>query len=170
MTGEQASSVYQGFYGEMPMPATSFDTSTAALKSVDVVPDVLSDGENSTIVKRANRMNGYVASAGFSDRFNPNPPMYLSPYSSKFQPKTIGFIVDYVLNACLYRAGAPAGVGLPGRAHPYWSFRVDQLVTRSSGGPGPAQMTTPQRRFARVQTIPRYSTMPQSYPTESAQA
>jgi hypothetical protein len=163
----QASSVYQGFYGELPMPATSFVTSTSTLKSLDIVPSVGSATQNA-VVKRANNMKGYIASAGFSDRYNPIPQMYLSPYSSKFQPKTIGYLIDYVLNSFLYRAGGvPVGIGRPGRVTPNLSTRVDQLVTRSTGGPGPSFMM-PAPRFKKVQTVPRYSTMPQAYNTESA--
>jgi hypothetical protein len=162
----QASSVYQGFYGEMPMPATTFVTSTSALKSLDIVPSV-SPATKAPVVNRANNMQGYIASAGFSDRYNPMPQMYMSPYSSKFQPKTIGYLIDYVLNSFLYRAGVPVGIGRPGRATPNLSTRVDQLVTRSTGGPGPSFMM-PAPRFKKVQTVPRYSTMPQAYNTESA--
>ena len=168
MTGEQASSVYQGFYGEMPMPATAYEMSTAAIHSKDVVPSVVPNSANAAIVRRGNRRNGYFATDGTNDRISPCPPMYESPYSSKFQELLIGPIVNYVQNACLYRAGYPAASVMNGGLHNLaLSTRVDQLVTRQTGGPGPAAMT-PYPRFNRVQNVPRYATMPKSYPTESA--
>jgi hypothetical protein len=167
MNAGQASSVYQGFYGELPMPATSFVTSTTAVKSVDIVPSVGATTD-AAIVDRSNRMNGYLATGGFSERDTGIPQMYNSPYSSKFQPLTVGWIVNYVINACLYRAGYPAATVMNGgRRNMALSTRVDQLVTRSSGGPGPAQMTSAPK-FKRVQTVPRFSTMPQAYPTQGA--
>lgn len=171
MTGEEASTVYlegAGAYPEMPMPATHFVTSTAALTSLDVVPSV-NVLTNPGIVDRSDKMVGYHATAGQQD-FVPGPTPAPAPvWSSRFQPHYIGFIVNYVLNAFLYRAGYPAASVMNGGLHNLaYSTRVDQLVTRSSGGPGPAQMTTSQRRFGRVQQVPRYPTAPQQYPTQSA--
>lgn len=169
MTGEQASSVYQGFYGEMPMPATDYATSTSALKSADVVPSTPTVASNASVVTRVDKMTGYTPTSGRQNYKATTPPMYVSPYSSKFQPWLMGPQVNYVINTFLYRAGYPAATVMNGGRHNLaLSTRVDQLVTRSSGGPGPAAMT-PQPRFNAVQRIPRFSTRPKSYPTQSAQ-
>jgi hypothetical protein len=169
MTGEQASSVYQGFYGEMPMPATSYATSATALQSLEIVPSIAENSANAAVVNRANRRNGMMASAGYDERELDVPQMYNSPYSSKFQSYQIGPIFNWFINQCLYRAGYPAATVMNGGRHNLaLSTRVDQLVTRSSGGPGPAAMTA-QPRFNAVQKIPRFSTRPKSYPTQSAQ-
>lgn len=168
MTGEQASSVYQGFYGEMPVLATDYATSTTALRSLEVVPSTPNSASNASIVNRANRRNGTISTSGTEDfpEITPQYPPYVE--SSKFQPKLLGPLVNYVLNACLYRAGYPAASVMNGGLHNLaLSTRVDQLPTRISGGPGPAAMTTSQRRFQRVQNIPRFSTMPQQYKTQS---
>jgi hypothetical protein len=170
MTGEQASSVYHGVYGEMPMPATDYATSTTALKSVDVVPSTPTAASNASVVTRVNQMWGYTATSGRQNYETTTPPMYVSPYSSKFQPWLMGPIVNYVLNLFLYRAGYPAATVMNGGRHNLaLSTKVDQLVTRQSGGPGPAAML-PAPRFGMVQRIPRFSTMPKAYQTESAQA
>jgi hypothetical protein len=171
MTGEQASSVYRsgpGEYPEMPMPATHFVTATTALASLDVTPSV-NVLTNAGIVDRSDKMTGYYPTGGKQAYSTTIPAMYDSPYSSKFQPWLIGPIVNYIKNAFLYRAGYPAASVMLGGMHNLaLSTRVDQLVTRSSGGPGPAAMTTSQRRFGKVQNVPRYSTAPQAYPTMAA--
>lgn len=167
MDAEEASSVYQGRYGEMPVPATLFATSSTALRSIDVTPSVPNSASNAAVVDRHNRRNGTVSTAGRQSYETPVPPMYNSPYSSKFQNWLMGPQVNYILNACLYRCGYPAATVMNGGRHNLaLSTRVDQLATRTSGGPGKSVMTQSQRRFSRVQSIPRYSTMPKAYPTQ----
>lgn len=172
-TPEQASTVYRDGaapYPEMPVPATAYVTSSTRLRSTDEVPpSPVPQWTNAAFVSRGNRRNGYLATAGSRIRRAVTPQVYESPDSSKFQPDLVGPQVDYVLNACLYRAGYPAAsVMNGGLRNQALSTRVDQLVTRTSGGPGAATML-PAPRFRKVQTIPRYATMPQQYPTQSAQ-
>lgn len=170
MTGEQASSVYQGFYGELPVPATDYATSATALKSLEVVPSTPTVASNASVVSRVDKMTGYTATAGRQNYETPTPPMYKSPYSSKCQDWLMGPQVNYVLNLFLYRCGYPAASVMNGGLHNLaLSTRVDQLVTRQTGGPGPAAML-PAPRFGMVQKIPRFSTMPKTFPTQSAQA
>lgn len=164
------SSVYQGFYGEMPVPATSYVTSTTALKSLEVVPSLPTARSNASVVDRHDKMTGYTATGGRQNYETTVPPMYDSPYSSKFQSWLMGPHVNYILNGFLYRAGYPAATVMNGGRHNLaLSTRVDQLVTRTTGGPGPARMNS-QPRFNAVQNIPRYSTMPKAYPTQGAQS
>ena len=175
MTGEEASTVYRtgpGAYPELPMPATHFVTSTAAIKSNDPPPSVGKPADlDAAIGSRKDKMTGYTPTGGHRMESMPIPQMYNSPPSSKYQEWFAGPIVNYVINLFLYRAGYPAATVMNGGRHNLaLSTRVDQLVTRTSGGPGKAQMTTSQRRFNRVQQVPRYSTMPRSYPTQSAES
>lgn len=166
--GQMASTVYQGMYGEMPVPATNYVTATTALKSLETVPSMPTLMSNASVVSRKDKMTGYTPTEGRQNYETTTPPMYMSPYSSKFQPWLMGPIVNFVQNLFLYRAGYPAATVMNGGRHNLaLSTRVDQLVTRSTGGPGPAAMT-PYPRFSAVQNIPRYSTMPPQYPTESA--
>lgn len=172
MTGEQASEVYFSSpgapYPSMPMPATHYVTSIAALQSSEDVPSVIPDYTTATIVNRHNQMHGYSPTAGRISYPTRTPQIYDSPDSSKFQEWLVGPQPNYVLNGFLYGAGYPAATVMNGGKHNLaLSTRVDQLTTRSSGGPGPAMMR-PMPKFRRVQTIPRFSTMPQAYQTESA--
>jgi|SRR5215472_6211172 len=169
MNAEEASTIYMwgaAPYPQMPMPATQFATASTPLLSVDVVPSVGSVTA-APVVDRANDTQGYIATAGRIQYMTGIPQMNDPVYSSKFQPSLVGPHVNYILNAFLYRAGFPAALAA-GRRSPYLSTRVDQLVTRTSGGPGPATMRQAPR-FKSVQTVPRYSTMPSMYNTQSTQ-
>lgn len=160
--------VYSGFYGQMPMPATQFATSTTTLKSLEVVPSVRTVASNASVVQRANRRNGMVSIGGRKSRDNADPPMNKPVRSSLFQEWLIGPQINFSMNDCLYRAGYPAATISYGTMRNLGlSTRVDQLPTRTTGGPGPAAML-PAPAFRSVQTVPRYSTMPSMYPTESS--
>jgi hypothetical protein len=160
MTGEQAASVYNERYGEMPVPATHYATAVTAMRSIEVTPSVAVTS-NKGIGQRGYIMKGYHPTEGRQSYEETPPPMNKPVYSSKFQDWLVGPIVNYVLNGFLYRAagGYPMNLGL--------STRVDQLATRSTGGPGPASML-PAPRFRRAPVVPKYSTAPQTYPLESS--
>lgn len=165
---QEQSSVYEGFYGDMPIPATHFATSTATLKSVEVVPSVRTAMSNASVVRRADRRNGQIEIGGYQSREAPTPQYNKPVYSSEFQEWLIGPQDNYSLYACLYRAGYPAAtISYGTNRNLGLSTRVDQVVTRSTGGPGPAAMG-PSPWFKSVQTVPRYSTMPNMYPTQSS--
>lgn len=166
---EQQSSVYAGFYGEMPIPATAFVTSTTKLRSLDVQPSVRTTAANASVVDRRDRMNGYTPTAG-RQSYDEWTPEYNKPvYSSEFQKWLIGPHINFVENRCLYRAGYPAATIAFGTMRNLGlSERTPQVPTRTSGGPGPATMT-PAPKFRNVQQVPRYSTMPGMYPTQGAQ-
>jgi hypothetical protein len=164
---QEASSVYSTYYGELPMPATSFVTATTALMSVDTPPSVRTVASNASVVQRANRRKGMVATGGVQWRNAPTP-QYNDPVdSSKFQDLLVGPLVNYYMNNKWYIYYPAASVMQGGMHNLGWSERVPQLPTRTSGGPGPASMGQAPR-FKAVQTVPRYSTMPPTYPTSSA--
>ena len=167
-TPEQQSTVYNYFYGEMPIPATAFVSSTSSLHSHDIQPSVKTTFANASLVDRRNRMNGYIPTAG-RQSYEDWTPQYNKPvYSSEFQKWLIGPQVNWILNRCLYRAGYPAATISYGTMRNLaFSERTPQIPTRTSGGPGPAQMT-PAPKFRSVQQVPRYSTMPSMYPTQGS--
>jgi hypothetical protein len=166
-TPEEQSSVYSGFYGELPMPATQFATSVAALRSTEIQPSVRSSFSNASLVDRHNRRNGILSTAGRKLHKNPTPEYNKPVFSSEFQKSLIGPQVNYTINACWYAAGFPAAtISFGTDRNLALSERVPQLPTRTTGGPGPAAMT-PAPRFKSVQTVPRYSTMPSFYNTQA---
>jgi hypothetical protein len=169
MNAEQASSVYQGFYGEMPVPATHYVTSTTALRSLEDAPSVQTVKSNASVVDRHDDTTGMTSTAGRQSYKEVLPPMYESPYSSKFQDWLIGPQINYVQNLAIFRAGYPAATVMLGGMHNLaLSTKVDQLVTRYTGGPGPGAML-PAPRFKSVSAVPRYSTMPSFYKTQGQQ-
>lgn len=167
MSAEDASSVYDTFYGSMPIPATAFDTSATALSST-AQPSVRAPQWEAAVVNRRNRTNGIVSTGGMQSYETVTPQVYDAPDSSKFQPYLIGPHVDYILNAKWYIAYPAATVMNGGKRNQALSTRVDQLPTRATGGAVPTAMR-PAPRFKAVQTVPRYSTMPPTYPTQSTQ-
>lgn len=164
---QQASTVYEHFYGEMPIPATAFVTSATALRSIDTQPSVRTVASNASVVQRANRRDGMVATGGRQMYETTLPPVYEPVDSSKFQDWLMGPHINYILNKCWYIAYPAASVMLGGLRNQALSQRIPQLPTRTSGGPGPATMRQAPR-FKATQTVPRYSTMPPKYNTASA--
>lgn len=164
---QEQSSVYNTFYGQMPIPATAFAMSDTPLRSVDIQPSVRTTMSNASVVMRADRRNGILSTGGFAQRKEPTPQVLLPVDSSKFQEWLIGPQVDYTTNVDWYIAYPAATVMLGGQHNMAWSERTPQLPTRTTGGPGPASMRQAPR-FKAVQTVPRYSTMPPIYPTASA--
>jgi len=166
-SAQEAATVYQQRYGELEPPATQYVTSTSPLASVDDVPSVATTESNASVVQRALRTVGLHFLGGIQHRNAPVPQMYDSPYSSKFNQILIGPHLSAQFNDKWYIAYPAASVMNGGLHNLALSERVPQLVTRSTGGPGPAAMTAAPK-FTRVQNVPRYSTMPQQYPTQSA--
>jgi len=166
-TAQEAATIYQQRYGELEPPATQYVTSDTPLKSVDVVPSTPTSESNASVVKRALRTVGLRFLGGVQHREAPVPQMYDSPYSSKFNEILIGPHLSAQFNDKWYIAYPAASVMNGGLRNLGLSERVPQIVTRASGGPGPATML-PAPKFTRVQNVPRYSTLPQQYPTSSA--
>jgi hypothetical protein len=167
-SGQQASSVYNDFYGQMPVPAPQMATSVTALSSLEVTPSVRTIASNATVVDRHWRRNGLVYTAGRQSSKGTAPQQPRPVRSSNFSKWLIGPQVNYIMNDDWYIAYPAATVMFGGDRNLGLSTRVDQLPTRTSGGPGPATMR-PAPRFTRVQQVPRYSVIPPQYPTQSTQ-
>ena len=163
---EQAVGVYQGFYGEMPIPATAYVSNSARLASRDVSPTVRTIASNASVVDRHDRLNGLVYTGGRRANRERTPQYNKPVFSSAYQPVLFGPQVNYIINKAWYIAYPAASVMLGGLHNLAWSEKTPQLPTRTSGGPGPAAMM-PAPRFKSVQTVPRYSTMPTMYNTAS---
>lgn len=165
-TSAEASTVYSGFYGELPVPATAYGTTVTALQSIDTPPSVRTVAANASVVMRADVRDGIRSTAGLQMYSTTTPQVMDPPDSSKFQSWLIGPHVNYIQNDKWYIAYPAATVMFGGMHNLAYSERVPQLPTRISGGPGPGTMRQAPR-FKSVQTVPRYSTMPPHYPTES---
>ena len=164
-SAQEASSVYSNRYGQMPIPATAFATSATALRSTND-PSVRAPQWEAALVQRANRRDGLTATGGLQTLKVVTPQVMDPPDSSKFQDWLIGPHVDYILNSKWYIAYPAATVMNGGTRNQALSTRVDQIPTRTSGGPTGSTMRAAPR-FRAVQTVPRYSTMPPTYPTAS---
>jgi hypothetical protein len=150
------------------MPAPQFKGSQDAIKDTNIEPSVRTTQANASVVSRNNRRHGIHPTAGRQLR-NDWTPQYNKPvYSSEWQKWLIGPQVNFTINTGWYIAYPAATVMNGGRRNLGLSTRVDQLPTRTTGGPGPASMLAAPR-FQSVQQIPRYSTMPTMYPTQSQQ-
>lgn len=167
-SSQQQAASLAPFYGEMPMPATAYVTSVTRLQSLDVEPSVRTRASNASVVEREWRMNGMRFVGGRQSRKDRLPQMDNPVESSRFQNWLIGPQVNFVANDDWYIAYPAATISLGTRRNLAWSEKVPQLPTRTSGGPGVATML-PAPRFKSVQTVPRYSTMPTMYNTESTQ-
>jgi hypothetical protein len=161
---QEASSVYDTFYGQMPIPATAFASSETTLAS-SYPPSVLAPQWESSVVNRRARRKGIISTAGRQLRDADLPQRYNPIPSSAFQFMLTGPLVDYILNNDWYIDYPAATVMNGGKHNLALSTRVDQLPTRTSGGPTAATMRSAPR-FKAVQTVPRYSTMPPTYPTQ----
>jgi hypothetical protein len=169
LNAETDSSVYEGFYGELPVPATAYVTSTARLKSGPIAPSVRTVAANASVVDRHNDLDGMLFTGGRQMRLDPLPQYNRPVKSSAFQEFLIGPIVNYIQNNKWYIAYPAATAMLGGMHNMKWSEKVPQVPTRVTGGPGPAAMLAAPR-FKAVQTVPRYSTMPSMYNTASAES
>ena len=165
---EESVGVYEGFYGELPVPATAYATSVSRLQSVDVTPSLKTVASNASVVDRHDRLNGIISTGGRESRPAFHPQMNNPVFSSLFQRHLIGPLVNYILNTKWYIAYPAATVMLGGMHNMAWSEKTPQVPTRTSGGPGPGTML-PAPRFKSVQTVPRYSTMPTMYNTAPTQ-
>ena len=165
---ESQSSVYDPFYGSMPMPVTQYAEVKSNLRSLDVQPSVRTTAANASIVDRHDRRNGMISVGGRQSRKDPLPQQNRPVTSSMFQQWLIGPQVDYSMNDDWYIAYPAATISFGTMRNLALSERVPQLPTRTTGGPGPAAML-PSPRFKAVQQVPRYSTMPPTYPTASAE-
>lgn len=161
---EESVGVYEGFYGELPVPATAYANSTTRLNSREFMPSIRTVASNASVVDRHDMLDGMVFTGGRESRPAIHPQIPGVVHSSMFQRYLVGPIVNYILNYKWYIAYPAATVMLGGMHNMAWSEKTPQLPTRATGGPGPGAML-PAPRFKSVQTVPRYSTMPTMYNT-----
>lgn len=161
---EESVGVYEGFYGQLPVPATAYASSKTPLNSREFSPTVRTVASNASVVDRHNDLDGMIFTGGRESRPAFHPQINNPVLSSLFQRHLIGPIVNYILNYKWYIAYPAATVMLGGMHNMAWSEKTPQLPTRATGGPGPASMAAAPR-FKSVQTVPRYSTMPTMYNT-----
>lgn len=159
--------MYDTYYGSLPVPATQYASVVSSLRSLEVSPSLVTTAANASVVDRHDRRDGMVSVGGRQSRRETLPQQNKPVTSSAFQNWLMGPQVNFSQNDDWYIAYPAATVMLGGQHNLAYSERVPQLATRTSGGPGPGAML-PSPRFQAVQQVPRYSTMPPTYPTASA--
>lgn len=92
--------------------------------------------------------------------------------STNFQPVLV-HLDDWSTNTEWYICNGMTGSGVFNGGNPlrnqYPSFRVAQIDTRTSGGPGPIGVRMqPRPRFTAVQRVVRYTTAPRYYQTQTS--
>jgi hypothetical protein len=149
--------------GDLPAPITSYAASVnqSVLGGRYQVP-ASTAWTRSAVVMRKPRRKGirYFYSHGGMDV--PPPQVQPGPRSgmvalSLFQ-RTLVTLHDWSQNDGWFIC-YPRNLG--------WSFRVDQLKTQVTGGPGPSRSAA-KPLFPRVQRVPRPSVVPRAYDTKSA--
>jgi len=154
------------YEGDLAPPETSYARAQdfTAFGSVQS-PDSSTAFTRAPIVARRLRQNGleYVYSMGGETR-----PVRL-PYpgassgnvwSSIFQTR-LNQLRTWTVNHGWYSAGYPRNLG--------WTFRTPQIKFNPTNGPTKAAMG-PTPVFNRVQLVPRYSTVPRTYPTVASKS
>lgn len=173
-----AESVYNA---ELVPPATSYATvrsglSTPVYRTPTIGPKVRAFFKNNKFRSNglsfmwawgANNMGKFLGSTPGSDA-----GLNGMVRSSKFQTALVQ-LHDWQLNSEWYIAWNGTGSGMFNGSkevrYQYPSFRVSQINTRTSGGPGPIGMRMqPRPRFTAVQRVPKYTAAPRYYDTSSA--
>jgi hypothetical protein len=168
------------YNADMEPPATSYATSTSPLSAALARPTV-GPKTNAAYVSRKPRMNGlrFFWSWGAVDMLRntaslPGSGSGLVPSvrSTAFQPMLVQ-LHDWTRNANWYIAWNGTGSGMfqgsKKERYAYPSFRVSQVNTSLTGGPGPSTMRMNQRpRFTSVQAIKKYTAQPSYYNTKGS--
>lgn len=168
------------YNADMEPPATSFATSVSPLSSSLARP-VVGPKVNAPFVSRKERMNGlkFNWSWGGTDMGEqiaslPGSSSGLNGLvrSSAFQ-RVLVQLHDWQTNDKWYIAWGGTGSGMFQYSKPeryqYPSFRVSQISTSVTGGPGPTTMRMQQRpRFTSVQAIRKYTAQPSYYNTQGS--
>jgi hypothetical protein len=150
------------YRGDLPAPVTTYASAAANLPMrarLNVPPSTNLDG--SAVVNRVERRAGHRYWYSHGGVTMPMPgvprPGAGGVFSSSFQ-QTLVQLHDWMINLEWYAAGYPRNMG--------YSFRAQQVQTRTTGGPTAAAM---QQRplFPKVQTIKRYTVATPRYPTRS---
>jgi hypothetical protein len=96
--------VYEGFYGEMAVPATAYANTTSVVQGREAVPSVRTVASNASVVDRHDRLDGIISTGGRFSRKEPTPEINDNVDSSKFQRYLIGPQVNYIINDKWYIA------------------------------------------------------------------
>jgi hypothetical protein len=148
--------------GDLIPPVTSYASSTSQTLGQDRLSVPPSTNKtNSAVVQRRPRRNGLMYFYSHGGLSMPIPGMPTpgngGVMSSAFQ-RVLVQLHDWVINRAWYAAGYPRNLG--------YTFRVNQIATKTTGGAVGAMQ--PRPRFAKVQVIPRATAQPQTYNTKSA--
>lgn len=168
------------YNAEMEPPATSYATSVSPLSSSLARP-VIGPKVNAAFVSRKPRLNGLIFNWAWGGN-NMGEQIASLPgggsglngmvRSSSFQTILVQ-LHDWQLNNKWYIAWNGTGAGMfqhqRKERYQYPSFRVSQINTSLTGGPGPTTMRMNARpRFTSVQAIKKYTAQPSYYNTKSS--
>lgn len=152
--------------GDLTPPVQSYASTGSTLANASTQPSASSTAwTRAPVVDRHNRMDGMVFAYGYGKEEAALPQTYPGGNdglvrNSAYQTLK-NHLYNFVTNRALYQAGYPRNLGL--------TFRVPQIRTQVTGGPHPSRMAqAPQ--WTKVQTVPRYSTVPQSYATRGSKS
>lgn len=176
---ERANASLSVYNAEPAIPATMYAAAPSHLRSNYGMPSV-SAYWMGAFVNRRPVMDGieqtWIYGATDTRQVAPSTPSTKGGLngrvnSTDFQGTTVQ-LRGYGTNRLWYIAWSGTGSGIFKNGNPtretYPSERVDQLDTRTSGGPGSVGMVMqPKPRFTRVQRIQKYNTTPKYYATTS---
>lgn len=153
------------YRGDLVPPVTSYASAAANLpmRTRLTVP-ASTNRTGSPVVSRADRRDGlryYYSHGGIQMPVNGVPRPGAGGVLSSAHQTVLVQLHDWVTNNAWFAAGYPRNMG--------YSFRAQQLQTKATGGPTSAAMQQ-KPVFARVQRVPRYSVVPNRYPTRAARS
>lgn len=173
-----AESVYNA---DLVPPATSYATVRSGLSVQGFAPPTLRPKTRAAYVNRIERRDGIrnmwswgaVNMFPFTASLPKKASGGMSPgvNSTEFQPNLVQ-LHDWSQNDQWYICWNGTGSGLFQGSqeirYDYPSFRVEQVETRTSGGPGPVGTSMqPRNRYTAVQKIRKYTATPRYYNTTS---
>lgn len=168
------------YNADMEPPATSYATSTSPMSSRLARP-VVGPKVNAPFVSRKERLNGLRFNWSWGG-INMGKQTVSLPgsdgglngmvRSTDFQPVLVQ-LHDWQTNDQWYIAWNGTGAGMfqhqKAERYQYPSFRVSQVNTSVTGGPGPTTMRMqPRPRFTSVQAIRKYTAQPSYYNTQGS--
>jgi len=156
------------FEGDLISPNTSYlrAVDQTAIGSRGFATAASTAWTRSPVVNRRNRQQGLI----YNYLFGAVRQATRLPYpgeadgmvrSSSFQQDFIQGVRGWTTNLGWFQGGYPRNLG--------WTFRTQQIRTNPTGGPTPSRMGQAPV-FTRVQTVPRYSTVPPAFQTVSARS
>lgn len=182
MYAARANTSLEIYNAEMEPPATSYATSTSPISS-RYAPPVEGPKTDAPFVSHKPRMNGLIFNwawgandMGQHTTSLPGSDHGLNGFvrSTKFQT-TLVQLHDWQTNQNWYIAWNGTGAGMfqhqKRERYAYPSFRVSQINTSVTGGPGqPTMRMNRAPRFTSVQAIRKYTAQPSYYNTKSSKS